>query len=99
MFVVVIMSSLRQLEETTANLKRMERVESKLIESESECSRLSDIVLTEIPQLKEDLAVQLTISMMASPVSRCLFLRMLLMKRCKLKLNIDSSKRAVGSRQ
>ena len=46
-----------QLEETTLALKRMEKIESKLIESESECSRLSDIVLTEIPQLKEELTV------------------------------------------
>lgn len=36
----------------------MEKIESKLIESESECARLSDIVLTEIPQLKEELAVR-----------------------------------------
>ena len=36
----------------------MEKIEYKLIESESECARLSDIVLTEIPQLKEELAVR-----------------------------------------
>jgi len=45
----------KKLEETTISLKRMEKIESKLIESESECARLSDIVLTEIPQLKEEL--------------------------------------------
>lgn len=54
----------------------MEKIESKLIESESECARLSDIVLTEIPQLKEELTVRsiLLCSITKTSVSVCLCL-------------------------
>lgn len=52
----------------------MEKIEYKLIESESECARLSDIVLTEIPQLKEELAVRNHLYVYSIPLLRLIFL-------------------------